>query len=533
MSSTGVLSAAAAAIDNGDLEVAEQLLESHLSQHADDVLGIELLAELAARRGRYNVAANLLLRCLQLTKDGAPVRQRLASVYLRAQRPGDALVEIDQVLAGSPGNREARSLRAAALARSGDYDGAISVQKALLAEDDRDASIWLDYSYALKKSGRTAESVKALRDTIARRPVSGDAWWAIASLKTERLSDADVAAMTAALDTPGLPQLQRAQLHYAMGKALEDRRRFDESFSHYATGAQLRRRAQQYDARIVEEHIRRSKAFFTKEVLAAGREIGSVCGDPIFIVGLPRSGSTLIEQILASHSKIEGTEELPDIGRIAKQLSERKTRAHKSKYPEVLGGLSGQQIKALGEDYVTSTRADRHTSKPMFTDKMPSNFLHIGLILLALPNAKIIDARRQPMAAGFSAFKQYFANGQAFTYDLDDIGRYYRAYLSLMEHFDRVAPGRVHRVIYEDMVSDTEAQVRRLLSYCGVDFEPACMRFFETDRVARTSSSEQVKQPIFTSAVEHWQNYEAWLDPLKQALGSALDAYPNVPPDLS
>lgn len=532
-SSTGVLKAAAAAIDRGDLEAAEKLLEPHLLRHADDVRGIELLAEIAAQQRRYNVAVNLLLHGLSIAPDDVAARQRLANVYLRAQRPSEALAEIDALLCRHPDNGDARRLRAAALARTGDYEGAARYLQALLVERKDDPQVWLDYGAALIKLGRTEDGVTAVRASLARRPSSADAWWSLASLKTEPLSDEDIAQVRLTLRDPDQTAVQRALLHYTLGKGFEDRRRFQDSFTNYVEGARLVRATRSYDPLTIEDHVRRCKDVFTTKLLAASEAAAASASGPIFIVGLPRSGSTLIEQILASHPLIEGAGELSILGDIAKRLGQRHTRAQVSKYPEVLVGAHARQLTELGESYLNGVRAFGHASKPMFTDKMPSNFLHIGLILLALPNAKIIDARRHPMATCFSAFKQYFTNGQSFTYDLHELGRYYRAYLDLMAHFDRVAPGRIHRVFYEDMISNTESEVRRLLSHCGVGFEVACLRFFETARVARTSSSEQVKRPIFTDAVDHWRNYEPWLGPLKQALGSAASAYPDVPPELA
>lgn len=532
MSSTGVLSAAAAAIDVGDLEAAEKLLEPHLGRHENDVRGIELLAEIATCRGRYKVATNLLRRCLELAPDDPGPGPQLVNVFLRASRPEEALLEVEQLLARTPSDQHLRQLKGAALAQSGEVESAIAIYTQLLAENENDAGAWLNYGLALKVLGRTDEGVRAFRKAIALQPGSGMAWWAIASMKTETLTDHDVSVLEGVIKQPGGSGLNRAQLHYALGKACEDRRAYAQSFTHYAEGARLKRATLNYDPNQVEEHVQRCEAFFTPELMADRRGAGSTAHDPIFIVGLPRSGSTLIEQILASHSSIEGTMELPDLGRIAKLIGERKTRHDVSKYPEILATLSDDALREIGERYLASTKSDRHTAKPMFTDKMPSNFLHIGLILLALPNAKIIDTRRHPMATCFSAFKQYFNAGQSFTYGLEHLGRYYRAYLDLIEHFDRVAPGRVHRVLYEDMISDTEREVRGLLDACGVAFEPACLRFFETQRVARTVSSEQVKQPIFKEGLDQWRNYEPWLDPLKHALGSALSSYPNAPSDL-
>jgi hypothetical protein len=245
---------------------------------------------------------------------------------------------------------------------------------------------------------------------------------------------------------------------------------------------------------------------------------------------LPRAGSTLIEQILASHSRVEGTMELPDLVMIVDSLAGKTKPSEEPRYPGMLATLSAEDCRRIGEDYIGRTQIQRKTAKPLFVDKMPNNFAHIGLIRLALPNAKIIDARRHPMACCFSAFKQQFAEGHRYSYSLEDVARYYRDYVQLMEHFDRVIPGQVHRVFYENMIEDTEAEVRRLLDYCGLPFESGCLRFHENDRPVRTASAQQVRRPIYRSGVEHWRHYEAWLDPLEQALGDVLLAYPNTVP---
>jgi hypothetical protein len=275
--------------------------------------------------------------------------------------------------------------------------------------------------------------------------------------------------------------------------------------------------------------VARSKAVLTADLFASRAGQGCPAPDPVFILGLPRSGSTLIEQILASHSAVEGTMELPDITAMARRLSGARTTREPSAYPEILATLDPGALKALGEEFLERTRVQRKTDRPFFIDKMPNNFAHLGLIALALPNARIIDARRHPLGCCFSGFKQHFARGQNFSYGLADIGRYYADYVELMAHFDAVLPGRVHRVIYESMVADPEREIRALLDYCGLPFEESCLNFHQNDRAVRTASSEQVRQPIFKDAVEHWQNYEPWLDPLKTALGPVLSAYPNAP----
>ena len=318
----------------------------------------------------------------------------------------------------------------------------------------------------------------------------------------------------------------RFHLHFALGKSLEDAGDYAQSFEHYALGNALRRRGVHYDPDESHQYVQRARAFFSREFLTAHAGAGSAAPDPIFIVGLPRAGSTLLEQILSSHSQVEGTMELPDIVAIARRLSARRKRSEASRYPEVLGQLSTDELCALGEEYLARTRIQRKTTAPFFIDKLPNNFAHIGLIHLILPNARIVDARRHPLGCCFSAYKQHFARGQNYTYSLVDLGRYYRDYVDLMAHFDQVLPGRVHRVYYETMVEQTEAEVRRLLDYCGLGFEPQCLRFYENARAVRTASSEQVRQPIFREAVDQWRHYEPWLEPLRTALGPALDSYP-------
>jgi hypothetical protein len=329
------------------------------------------------------------------------------------------------------------------------------------------------------------------------------------------------------LADPALGAEDRLHFHYALGKALEDRGDYADSFRQYAEGARLRRAERPYDAAESHDQMLRSKALFTERFFAEREGGGSPAPDPIFIVGLPRAGSTLIEQILASHSAVEGTMELPDIAALARRLGRPGSRVEGPRYPEALADLNGAARTALGEEYIERTRIHRKKGRPLFIDKMPNNLHHIGLIQLILPNAKIIDARRAPMASCFSAFKQLFARGHAFSYDLTDLGLYYRDYVALMDHFDTVLPGRVWRVIYEDMVEDTERQVRRLLDYCGLPFEAACLRFHENDRPVRTASSEQVRRPIFREGLEQWRRYEPWLGPLAAALGPDLAAHPR------
>ncbi len=419
-------------------------------------------------------------------------------------------------------------LKAAALGRVGDYAQAIRDYETVLQDHPDQPKAWMSYGHALKTVGRGADSIAAYRRTIALLPGLGEAWWSLANLKTLRFSKADIDQMRAQLDRADLGDEDRLHLHFALGKAFEDEARFEDSFAHYLKANTLRRATLDYDPEETTRHLERSKAVFTPAFFAARTGVGCDAPDPIFILGLPRAGSTLIEQILASHSAVEGTMELPDIIALANRLDGRRRREEPSRYPEGLGELDAEALRALGEEFIERTRVQRKLGRPLFIDKMPNNFAHVGLIHLILPNAKIIDARRHPLGCGFSCFKQHFARGQGFTYDLADLGRYYADYAELMAHFDEVLPGRVHRVIYEELVQDPEAEVRRLLAYCGLAFEDQCLRFYENDRAVRTASSEQVRSPIFTDALDQWRRFEPWLGPLKAALGPHLEAYPSA-----
>jgi tetratricopeptide (TPR) repeat protein len=402
------------------------------------------------------------------------------------------------------------------------------VYEGLLGEHPAQAKMWMSYGHALRTTGRLPESVAAYRRAIALAPTLGEAYWSLANLKTFHFTEEDARAMRAVLGRTDLGDEDRLHFEFSLGKMLEDEAAYEESFAHYAHGNALRRKSYPYSADENSDFVRRSKALFTAEFFASRSGSGCAVADPIFIIGLPRAGSTLLEQILASHSLVEGTMELPDVPRTAHELNARGREAGKA-FPEILAELKPAELDALGASYIESTRVQRKTKAPFFIDKNPNNCQYVGLILLMLPNARVIDARRHPLACGFSCFKQHFARGQSFTYDLKDLGRYYRDYAELMAHFDRALPGRIHRVIYETLVADTEAEVRRLLAYCNLPFEEQCLRFYENERAVRTPSSEQVRQPIFQEALEHWRHYEPWLGPLKEALGPLLSRYPGVP----
>jgi len=523
-----LLEAAAALLDNR-LAIAERLLKGFLKHFPTDVTAIRMLAEVAARIGRFADAETLLRRCLELAPSFDAARHNYALALLRQGKAADALVQVDRLLQANPHDPGYRNLKAAVLGQIGDYTETIALYEGVLRDHPNQPKVWMSYGHALKTAGRLTDGIGAYRRSIVQMPELGEAYWSLANLKTFRFAESDLAAMQGQLDRSDLGDGDRLHFHFALGKALEDAGDYARSFAHYAEANRIRRAQLGYDADENAERMRRAKALFTAEFLAARARMGCPSPDPIFIVGLPRSGSTLIEQILSSHSAVEGTMELPDLSNIALRLADRRGRNDPSHYPECLGAMDAAQLAALGEEYLVRTRIQRRTRRPFYIDKTPHNFLHIGMLRLILPNAKVIDARRHPLGACFSGFKQHFARGQSFSYGLEDIGRYYRDYVDLMAHFDRVAPGAVHRVHYEAMVDHTETEVRRLLGYLGLPFEEACLRFHENERAVRTPSSEQVRRPIFREGLDHWRNYEPWLEPLKAALGEAATRYPDPP----
>jgi tetratricopeptide (TPR) repeat protein len=509
---------------DGDIGPAEQIIRAYLLTHGDQPEAMRLLAKIAAARGVLDDAETLYAAMLALAPDHAVARCEYGHVLVQRHKYAAALDEARTLLALDPRNLDHRSLQASATVGLGDHETAIGLYRAMLADapDAPDMQLWL--GHALKTVGRTPEAVEAYRAAAAARPDFGDAYWSLANLKTYRFTDDEIARMRAqeALETTA--PVDRHHLCFALGKAFEDRGEIAEAWACYSRGNALQRAESRYRPEIMETNTRQQVAVCTRAFFEARARWGDPRPDPIFIVGLPRSGSTLIEQILASHSKVEGTQELSEIQRVVTDLLGRDPDLDHPRYPEVLETLGAADFRRLGEAYLADTRAYR-ADKPVFIDKMPNNFRHVGLIHLMLPNARIIDARREPMACCFSNLKQLFARGQEFSYSAEDIARYYRTYLELMRHWDQALPGRVLRVQHEDVVDDLEASVRRILDYCGLPFERACVDFHQTRRSVRTPSSEQVRQPIFRDGLDQWKAFEPYLGPLKAALGDALSAY--------
>ena len=523
-----LLEAASALVENRVPE-AEQLLRAYLNGHPTDVSALRMLAEASARLGLYGDAERLLLCCLQLAPSFIEARHNYAIVLHRLNKPAQALEQVDRLMATDSNNGAYRNLKAVVLSKVGDFAEALELFATVLKASPSQARIWMSYGHTLSTAGREADSIEAYHRCIALLPQCGEAWWSLANLKIYKFSEAEIATMSEQLARDDLGADDRFHLHFALGTALEELQDYASAFEHYAQGNPLRRDQIHYSAADTSALVARAKALFTPQFLAERSGFGADAADPIFIVGLPRSGSTLVEQILASHSRVEGTMELPNIISMVSKLISRSPTDPGAGYAAAFAELTSARCRELGEQYLEETRIQRKLGRPMFIDKMPNNFLHTGFIHLILPRAKIIDARRHPMACGFSLYKQHFARGQNFSYSLEDIGRFYRDYVELMSHFDAVLPGRVHRVIHEDLLADTESQVRSLLAHCGLEFEESCLRFYENERAVRTASANQVRRPISRSGVDQWRHFEPWLAPLKDALGNVVEAYPGVP----
>ena len=506
-------------IAEGKLEGAEDICRAFLKKAPHHPEAMRLLAEIGSRLSILDDAEALLDACVAFYPDNMPARFDYANLLIRRQRIGPALEHSEVLLKGDPDNEAYLMQLANIRTLAGDFTGALALYDDLSVRRPDTAHIPLSRGHVLKTVGDTERALDAYRRAYGLKPDFGDAYWSLANLKTYRFTEAERSQMLEWVDAPQTALVDRYHLCFALGKALEDEGDYAASFAFYDRGNALKREELRYDADLMDQDMADQRRHVGADLFAPGRASGSDAPDPIFIVGLPRAGSTLLEQILASHSQVEGTMELPDIAALASRLGLRSGR--EGAYPANLNVLSGGELEALGQSFLETTHVHRHGT-PFFIDKMPNNFRHIGLIKLILPKAKIIDARREPMSCCFSNFKQLFASGQEFTYGLDLIGRYYRSYVDLMDHWEKVMPGAVLRVQYEDVVSDLETQVRRMLDFCGLPFEEACVNFHATERAVRTASSEQVRQPLFRSGLDQWEHYAPYLDPLCAALGEGI-----------
>jgi tetratricopeptide (TPR) repeat protein len=509
---------------DGELAAAENIIRAFLLRHGNHPEAMRVLAKIGVANDALDDAETLLAAVLMLQADYHAARHDYTHTLIQRHKHAQALEQARLLLDVDPNNSDYRSLAATALVGLGDHHQAIALYRDIIADrpNDPDTRLWI--AHALKTVGQVPEAIEAYRAATAARPDFGDAYWSLANLKMYRFTDAEIANMRAQEEAPSTAPEDRIHLCFALGKAYEDRGETAESWRHYERGNALKRAESRYRPEIIETNTRKQIEICTTDFFAQRAGWGDHSPDPIFILGLPRAGSTLLEQILASHSQVEGTQELPDIQRMVIEMQGHDPDFDNPLYPGALVGMAEADFLRLGERYMAETQVYR-TSKPFFIDKMPNNFRHIGLIHLILPRARIIDARRDPMSCCFSNLKQLFAQGQEFSYSIEDIARYYRTYLDLMRHWDAVLPGRVLRVQHEDVVDDLPGSVRRILDYCNLPFEPACVDFHKNTRSVRTPSSEQVRQPIFRDGLDQWKKFEPLLEPLKLALGDALIRY--------
>jgi tetratricopeptide (TPR) repeat protein len=501
---------------DGNLLEAEALIRPYVKRAPDDIEGLRIFALVAQRSGFSRDAAIVLEEVMAKDPNYHAARQDLVAALLTTRQHVRAREQLAILMRAQPGEFMHRRTLASILVSQGSTAEAIELFRELLQEHPNDADLHMYFGHALKTQGIRAEAEHHYSEAVRHRPSFGEAYWSLANLKTYRFSEQEIAAMRGQVEAPRIPLADRYHLCFALGKAYEDIGSYEDSFHYYARGNAFKKAESTYRIESLERTARKQTEICTREFFGQRAGYGSDDPAPIFIVGLPRAGSTLLEQILASHSKVEGTMELADIPRLVSSIALHPSGA---RYPGALALLSADDFRGFGEAYIRDTGLYRVAKKPFFIDKLPNNFRHISLIHLMLPNAKIIDARREPMACCFSNFKQLYASGQQFTYGLEDIGRYYSLYVRLMDHWNSVLPGRILRVQHEDVIDDLEGSVRRILDFCGLEFEPACVEFHKTERRVHTASSEQVRRPINREGVDQWKNFEPWLGPLRDALG--------------
>jgi len=511
------------------IDVAEALLREFLNNHPRDPDAMYLLAQCLLRRDLKSDAEMLLAQCVARAPDFDAARFSYANTLHQMNKSAAALEQAENLLKKEPENPLYRDLEAIALSARGEFERALACRRALADEFPHAAKVLVSYAQTLRTTGRRDECVAAYRAAIANCPSLGTAWWGLANLKNYSFDENDINALKTQLVAGDVSANDRVQLLFSLGKAYGDIGRYAESFDAYGRANAARRMQSNYNPAVTAAQVAKCKALFTPDFFRARAGSGSNAQGPIFIVGMQRSGTTLLEQILASHSDIEGAGELPNLRFMARRFEDTIGRRFGIDYPGVLAHVDPTEFKQVGEEFLETTRPRRPLGRPFFVDKDPFNFWHVGFIQLALPNAKIIDMRRHPLGCSFSNFTTIFLHGLAHTYRLSDLGQFYAGYVEMMAHYDHVLPGRVHRIFYEDLVADPEKEIRRLFDYLELPFQESCLRFHENRRAVNSASSEQVRMPIYDEAIDHWRHYEPWLGPLKTALGPVLDLYPAVP----
>ena len=510
---------AAKLISEDKLKKAEPILRDYLKKDPLDVNAMKLLADIGVKFRAYKDAGHLLTRALDLSPDYDQARLSYANLLYKRQLPFEALSQISKLLKKDPNNVQYLTLKAVNLALANQHDEALEIFEIIIKDKGvANNQLHLSYGHTLRAVGRLDEAINSYKNAILTKNGYGEAYWSLANLKTFKFTNEDLNEIKLLLNNKDCKIDDYYHLLFALGKAEEDKKNYESSMAAYVKANNVKSKQVPWDSKNFSIECNELISFFDEDVFEKFKGSGDKNTDPIFVVGLPRSGSTLIEQILSSHSLVEGTTELQNIIALSRKIANKKNSNSKSEYPSALLGMNINEFKKMGSAYLKNTLDQRVTDKPYFIDKMPNNFVHIGLIHLILPNAKVIDARRNPMDCCFSCYKQLFGSGQGFTYSQNRIGNYYIDYLKLMSHWDKVLPNKVHRVVYENMVNDTENEIKKLLDYCNLDFESNCLNFYKTKRTVRTPSSEQVRQPIYKKGVGQWEYYEEWLDPLKEAL---------------
>ena len=513
---------AARAVAAGDKKRAGMILEALIKRDETDVVALVMLGLQLSADQEFEVAEALLRKATDAAPADPAARMALAEHLHRARRAPEALEELGKLAADASQSPGAMSLRANVLRDLGRQEEEVAILKTLADSQPRPETYLIRLGHAYRTLGDNSEAVAAYRRVLARAPFEGTSWWSLANLKTVKFSDQDIAAMEAGLTAPKSHGVNLIRLHFALGKALEDRRQPEKAFQHYSEGNRLRNAMATYKPETIQNWVDQAEANYDADFFASRESIGCPAPDPIFVVGMQRSGSTLVEQILDSHPQIEGTAELTEFPTIIREQGEIAHRRGIT-FTEHLRRMSPDEMRALGEDYMDRSRVYRLTDKPFFTDKMPANWTYVGLIRLFLPNAKIVDVRRHPLACCFANWKQLYGKGLEHTYSMENMGRYYADYVRLLRLMDQVQPGKIHRVIYDRMVDDVEGEVRALLDYCGLPFDEACLNFHSNERSVRTISAGQVRQPINREGLDQWRPYEQWLGPLKEALGLVLE----------
>lgn len=509
------------ALQNDDLETMELIIRARLLAFPEEIAALRLMAELVQRIGLFEAAENFLKYAGTLEPDNNNVKIDLARLYKNLNRNDEALEQLDLVLAHTPNDIGSTYLKATVCAQAGKADEAVALFEQLTRAHQPHASFWTGYGRSLKTIGRTADAIAAYRHAIEMNPELGEAWWSISDLKTARFEEADIEQMEAVLESAALSDVDASYMHFALGKAYEQSKNYEDSFIHYARGNAIKRSTIDYDPNRFDTFVKRSKEILSADFFDKLKDYGLPARDPIFILGMTRSGSTLIEQILASHAQIEGTMELTEMLSIARHLSDEFEER-----PQALSHLTRSSALDFGTEYIEKTKSYRFSDKPYFIDKMPNNWLYVGLIHLTLPNARIIDARRHPMACCFSNFKQSFGKGQDWSYNLEEAGAYYLNYVDLMDHYDQIFPGKIHRVYHENLIDNPQSEIEALLNYLKLPFDDNCLNFHKTERAVRTASAAQVRQPLSRAGVDLWQSYDPWLGKLNTVLKDVVEQYP-------